>query len=255
MSERLAVAVSGFLGKMGREVVLAVQEAEDMVLVAGTDTSATSGLNEGFPTFSSVNEMLQAAKPRVMVDFTIPSAVYDNVNRALSAGVHCVVGTTGLTPSQRENLGQMAEENGVGLLIAPNFAVGAVLMMQFAKQAAKYFGGVEIVELHHNQKLDSPSGTALLTAQGIGDVWSRKGETADSGQPARGQECSGVQVHSVRLPGLVAHQEVLMGNPGELLTIRHDSMDRKCFMPGVLLAVREIVSRKGLVFGLENLLF
>lgn len=251
----LAVAVSGCLGRMGREVVLAVQGADDMFLVAGSDTTATREADAGFPMFQSAGEMLLGAKPQVMVDFTIPSSVYDNVSRALQAGVHCVVGTTGLSASERDELGKLAADHGVGLLIAPNFAVGAVLMMQFATQAAKYFSGVEIVELHHDQKLDSPSGTALLTAQGIGEVWSRKGGLSDQGQPARGQECSGVQVHSVRLPGLVAHQEVLMGNPGELLTIRHDSLDRKCFMPGVLLGVRQIISRKGLVYGLENLLF
>jgi 4-hydroxy-tetrahydrodipicolinate reductase len=194
-----------------------------------------------------------------MVDFTIPASAMGNIQAALEAGVSPVVGTTGLSPADVEQVRRWTGEAGVGALIAPNFAIGAVLMMQFAAQAAKYMPDAEIIELHHENKLDSPSGTAVMTAQKI--VAAR--ETAPRPEPSgtvekipggRGAVLEGVHIHSVRLPGYVAHQEVIFGGLGQTLTLRHDSMDRRSFMPGVILAVRKVRTLQGLTVGLEHLL-
>ncbi|MEI6913699.1 MAG: 4-hydroxy-tetrahydrodipicolinate reductase [Armatimonadota bacterium] len=250
----MRVAVCGYLGRMGSNVVEAVNGAQDMDYVGGADFLAEEGSSSAV-CVKTVDELLATAKPHVVVDFTIPSSVFENARKILGAGVHCVIGTTGLKQKQLDELDSLAKQNRVGVLVAPNFAVGAVLMMQFAKQAARHFQGVEIIELHHEKKLDSPSGTALMTAGKIAETWSGSVRAEDEGQVARGENASGIQIHSVRLPGLVAHQEVLFGNPGEALTIRHDSFDRKSFMPGVLLGVRRIREHQGVVFGLENFLF
>lgn len=253
MTEGIWVGVCGYAGRMGSHVVRAVEQADDMTFVGGADVAAVASEESGVVLTTSLEEMLREARPDVVVDFSVPDAVYANVSVVLEAGVHSVVGTTGLTEAQRDELGRIAEDSGVGVLVAPNFAVGAVLMMQFAREAAKYFSGVEIIELHHDRKLDAPSGTALMTAGKIAETW--QGASVGGAQEARGLDANGIRVHSVRLPGLVAHQEVLMGNPGESLTIRHDSFDRVSFMPGVLLGIRRIRERRGLVFGLENFLF
>lgn len=253
MSGLIRVGVSGLAGRMGSHVVDAVSAAPDMEFVGGADPARDDDVQGEVVLTRELDDFLSRVQPDVVVDFSVPAAVVENARKILAAGSHCVIGTTGISAEEREELGKAAEQNGVGVLVAPNFAVGAVLMMQFAAQAAKFFEGVEIVELHHEKKLDSPSGTALMTAEKIAQQW--EGTPGPDDGLARGQVSGGVHVHSVRLPGLVAHQEVLFGNPGEAFTIRHDSFDRKSFMGGVLLGVRKIREHKGLVFGLEHFLF
>lgn len=245
MEKRLAVAVCGALGSMGHFTCLAVANDADLLLTAAVDPAYQAGgeaFPEGCPHFASLNEALAAQAIDVMVDFTLPHAVKANVLAAVRAGVACVVGTTGLSPEDLRLVAAESEQHGVPVFVAPNFALGAVLMMQFAREAARYLDACEIVELHHPRKLDAPSGTAKRTAGLVEETWS-----------ARSRQSS-VPIHSVRLPGLVAHQEVIFGGLGETLTIRHDSLSRESFMPGVLLAVKRVRSLQGLVVGLENIL-
>lgn len=269
----IRVVVCGAAGRMGREVVRAVVEAEDTKLVAAVDRQeagkdagelATVG-TQNVLIESDLNAALTRTTPDVIVDFTVPDCVMDNLRAAFAHRISPVVGTTGLTPQHYEEIAALANETGTGALIAPNFAIGAVLMMQFAAQAARYLPDAEIIELHHDRKVDSPSGTALLTAQRIGEARREANvhpvepptglvEKAPGARGARNAITGDVPVHSVRLPGLVAHQEVIFGGPGQTLTIRHDSLDRRSFMPGVLLAVRKVRALNGLVIGLENLL-
>jgi 4-hydroxy-tetrahydrodipicolinate reductase len=236
------VAVLGAQGRMGSEVVRAVTAAADLDLG---------------PTFD-VGDVIDLAGADVVVDFTHPSTVMDNLKAAIDAGVHAVVGTTGFDEQRLAQLRSWLEGSTTGVLIAPNFGVAAVLMMQFAAQAARFFDSVEIVELHHPHKADAPSGTARRTAELIGEA--RAGmapmpdATTQSLEGARGAVVDGVHIHAVRMAGMVAHQEVILGGEGETLTLRHDSYDRASFMPGVLLGVREIGSRPGLTVGLEHLL-
>ena len=247
----IRVLVSGAAGRMGREVVRAVTAADGMEVVACVDPGATgvrveSGVNGAtLECRSGLAEVIAESEPDVMVDFTHPSVVEGNLRVALPLGVDCVVGTTGLSEEKLAELVELAPE-GTTLFFAPNFAIGAVLMMQFAEQAARYLPHVEVTELHHDQKADAPSGTAIRTARMIAAA--RRVAPASPGsetelpgmEGARGAVVDGVHVHSVRLPGLVAHQEVLFGGQGQTLTIRHDSIDRTSFMPGVVLAVREV---------------
>lgn len=266
----IRVMVCGAAGRMGREVVRAVTEAEDMQLVCavdihhvGEDAGALAGMEtQGVPIVSDVHTAIAQGQPEVMVDFSVHSAVLPNATAALKAGVSPVIGTTGLSSGELAEIERTAQEQGVGAFLAPNFAIGAVLMMRFCAQAARYFPDVEIIELHHEQKIDAPSGTAMLTAQRIAEA-RRSAETAPTPPPegafekapgARGGLVEGVRVHSVRLPGFVAHQEVIFGGLGQTLSLRHDSLDRRSFMPGVLLAIRKVRSLHGLVVGLENLL-
>jgi 4-hydroxy-tetrahydrodipicolinate reductase len=226
----LRVCVSGAAGRMGRSVVAAVGAEEDMQVAARVDPVLA-----GEPAcFRDLPAALAAGGIDVLVDFTRPEAVFDNAHAALVAGVHAVVGTTGLSAEQVEDLRALAEAGPANIVIAPNFAVGAVLMMRFAAEASRHMPRAEIVELHHDGKLDAPSGTALRTAAMM------EGE---------------VPIHSVRLPGLVAHQEVILGGLGETLTIRHDSLSREGFMPGVVMALRAVADRPGLTMGLEPILF
>jgi 4-hydroxy-tetrahydrodipicolinate reductase len=205
---------------------------------------------------SSLTDALTEASPDVAVDFTLPSAVMGNVRTALRAGVACVVGATGLTDENLEEVASLAEERKRPVFVAPNFAMGAVLMMQFAAQAARHLGSAEIVELHHEDKADAPSGTALRTARLMTSVTGSKFAEGGSGdgRPSRGLAQGPVHIHSVRLPGLVAHQEVIFGGLGETLTIRHDSTSHKSFMPGVLLAIRKVRGLRGVVVGLESIM-
>ncbi|MEE2885863.1 MAG: 4-hydroxy-tetrahydrodipicolinate reductase, partial [Planctomycetota bacterium] len=197
--------------------------------------------------------------PDVVVEFTVPEAVENNVRTVLSAGIPVVAGTTGLATDKAEELGRLAEGKGVGFLLAPNFAIGVILMQKFAREAVRHFDDVEILELHHDRKVDAPSGTALHTADQIAAAAERP---LNQGRPdqtelvdgARGGERNGIPVHSVRLPGLLAHQEVMFGGLGQVLTIRHDALDRQAFMPGVLLGIRSIREHRGLVDSLERLL-
>lgn len=242
----IPVAVLGADGRMGTEVCRAVSDADDLELVAALDVGWTAG---------------DLATAEVAVDFTHPDAVMDNLRRCIDAGVSAVVGTSGFDDARLATLrGWLAGAPAVSVLVAANFGIGAVLMMRFAAQAAPYFDSVEIVELHHPGKADAPSGTARATAARVAETRAAAGchpapdATSAALEGARGARVAGVPVHAVRLAGLVAHQEVLLGGHGETLTIRHDSLDRASFMPGVLLAVRQVRSRPGLTVGLEPLL-
>ena len=246
--EPIRVGVLGARGRMGSEVCRAVDAADDMELVAMVD--------DGDWLFNVAD-----AGAEVVVDFTTPDVVMDNLHWCVDQGINAVVGTSGFTPARLDRVRSWLEHKpDVGVMIAPNFAVGAVLMMEFAERAARFFDSVEIVEMHHPDKLDAPSGTALRTAELVAATREKAGRgpmpdaTKDELTGARGTEVNGVRVHSVRAAGLVAHQEVLLGTPGETLTIRHDSYERRSFMPGVLLAVRSVLHRPGLTVGLGELL-
>jgi 4-hydroxy-tetrahydrodipicolinate reductase len=240
------VGVFGARGRMGAEVCRAVQSARDLELVAAIDLG---------------DDREAAAAAEVIVDFTHPDAVMDNISWCVDHGIHTIVGTTGFTEERLEQLRRgLAAHQGVGVLIAPNFSIGAVLMMRFAEQAAPFYESAEVIELHHPDKADAPSGTAANTARRIAAV---RTEAALAEPPdatvqelpgARGAQVEGIRVHGVRLRGLVAHQEVLFGAEGETLTIRHDSLDRVSFMPGVLAAIRAISTRPGLTVGIESIL-
>ncbi len=241
------VAVFGARGRMGAEVCRAVEAADDLELVAAVDAGDPRDEVE--------------ARAQVVVDFTTPQVVIENIAWCLERGIHVVVGTSGFTPERLDRVRELvALANPTGVLIASNFSIGAVLMMKFAQLAAPFFESAEIVELHHPNKLDAPSGTARTTAEqiaaarvvaGLGAV---PDATVDDPDGARGAVVDGIHVHGVRLRGLVAHQEVLFGATGETLTIRHDSFDRVSFMPGVLTAVRAVGDRPGLTLGIDGLL-
>jgi 4-hydroxy-tetrahydrodipicolinate reductase len=240
------VGVLGARGRMGATVVKAVEGAGDMKVVAALDAGDD---------FSALSEA------QVVVDFTHPDAVMDNLKYLVEHDIHAVVGTTGFSEERLASLRALLEPKpSLGVLIAPNFALGAVLAMRFAAQAAKFYASAEIIELHHNRKADAPSGTAAHTARMIAAARAEAGVSPGSDATtseldgARGASVEDVRVHSVRLPGLVAHEEILFGGEGETLTIRHDSLDRTSFMPGVLLGIRTVVTRPGLTVGLENVL-
>jgi len=246
--EPIRVGVLGARGRMGTEVCRAVDLADDLELVAMVD--------DGEWLFNVAD-----AGADVVVDFTTPDVVMDHLHWCIDQGIHAVIGTSGFTEARLDRVRSwLAHKPELGVVVAPNFAVGAVLMMEFAARAARYFESVEIVELHHPKKLDAPSGTALHTAEMIAQAREAAGlpavpdATKDEYAGARGADVRGVRVHSLRATGLVAHQEVLFGTTGETLTIRHDSYDRKSFMPGVLLAVRAVSARPGLTVGLGALL-
>jgi 4-hydroxy-tetrahydrodipicolinate reductase len=238
--------VLGAKGKVGATIVDAIKAADDLTFTAGVD--AGDPLN-----------LLTDSQTEVVVDFTHPDVVMDNLRFLIEAGIHAVVGTTGFTDERVAQVKEwLAESPATAVLIAPNFAIGAVLSMQFAKQAARFFESVEVIELHHPHKADAPSGTAARTARLIAEA--RKGlppnpdATSTGLEGARGADVDGIPVHSIRLAGLVAHQEILFGTQGETLTIRHDSLDRTSFVPGVLLGVRHVHERPGLTLGIEPLL-
>jgi len=241
----IKVAVLGARGRMGSEVVKAVNEAKDLELVAQLDLGDSL-------------DSLVTSGAQVAVDFTTPDSVMANLEFLISKNIHAVIGTTGFDDARIAKIKSLLASSKSGVLIAPNFAIGAVLMMEFATKAARYFESAEIIELHHPNKVDAPSGTAARTAELMSAA--RK-EAASPAMPdatstslagARGATVGDIPVHSVRLRGLVAHQEVLLGGIGETLSIRHDSIDRVGFMPGVLLGVRQVVTHPGLTFGLEN---
>ena len=243
----IKVAVLGSRGRMGSEVVKAVKEAKDLELVAELD------LGDSLDT-------LVAQGAQVVVDFTTPDSVMANLEFVISKNIHAVIGTTGFDEARIAKIKSLLSTSKSGVLIAPNFAIGAVLMMEFATKAARYFESAEIIELHHPNKVDAPSGTAARTAELMSaarkeaKLSAMPDATTSSLPGARGATVGDVPVHSVRLRGLVAHQEVLLGGIGETLSIRHDSIDRVGFMPGVLLGVRQVVTHPGLTFGLENFL-
>ncbi|RYP85628.1 4-hydroxy-tetrahydrodipicolinate reductase [Nocardioides guangzhouensis] len=247
-SERLKVGVLGARGKVGSEICRAVEAADDVDLVAQIDA--------GDDLATLVESGVEA-----VVDFTHPDVVMDNLEFCVRHGIHAVVGTTGFDDERLERLrGWLADSPGTGVLVAPNFSIGAILMMRFAAVAAPFYESVEVVELHHPDKADAPSGTARRTAQLIAAARREAGSapmpdaTSSALDGARGADVDGVRVHGLRIRGMVAHQEVVLGGPGETLTIRHDSMDRASFAPGVLTGLRQITARPGLTVGLEELL-
>lgn len=290
----IRVIVTGACGKMGREVVRAVTSQPDLALVGAVDTAGRGELVRkvaGLPddgldlkVTDDLGALLMAQGADVLVDFTNASAAKANALAAVRAGVRPVVGTTGMSDPDVEEIARVVDEAGTAAVIAPNFAIGAVLLIHFCRMAARYLPEAEVIELHHAAKLDAPSGTALATARAIAAArraareegqWAgpaareaaasaAPGEVARAPRPSvatvekvagsRGGEVDGVRVHSVRLPGMVAHQEVIFGGPGQLLTVRHDSLSRESFMPGVLLAVRKVMESRGLTRGLEPLL-
>lgn len=269
----IPVIVNGAAGKMGREVVKAVATVGDMTLFGAVERSpefinvdagelAGCGALE-VPLTDDLQGMLALAGQEkqlgVMVDFTHPNSVYENVRSAIAYGIRPVVGTTGLSPEQIQDLAEFADKASIGCLIIPNFSIGMVLLQQAALSASQYFDHVEIIELHHNQKADAPSGTAIQTAQMLAEMGKSFNppivEESEKLQGARGSLADeGIRIHSIRLPGLIAHQEVIFGGPGQVYTLRHDTSDRACYMPGVLLAIRKVLELKSLVYGLEKIL-
>ena len=248
----IKVAVCGALGKMGREVVEAVTNADDMELVAKIDLM-------GEDSYKSIDEAKKAVDFDVVIDFTQPKSIYENAKYCLNNGIKIVIGTTGLKDEEITELEYLSQSRNTGCLIAPNFSTGAVLMMMFAKQASKYFDNAEIIELHHNQKKDAPSGTAIKTAKLMSEEKATfmKGncpevETIEGSRG--GTSYSDIKIHSVRMPGYIASQEVIFGSSGQIFKIRHDSMDRKCYMQGVLMATRHVVNANDFVYGLENIM-
>ena len=251
------VIIAGFKGKMGSTAVQMVKDDQELELAALLDPFAAEEEVDGVPVFRSKEDLI-GFEADVWVDFTTPKFAYENTRFALENGFAPVVGTTGFTPEEIQELTSLSEEKKLGGLIAPNFAIGAILLMHFAAQAAKYFPNLEIIELHHDKKKDAPSGTAVKTAELVSQARTSLQQGAADEEEliagARGAAFDGFRIHSVRLPGLVAHQEVIFGAQGEGLTIRHDSYDRISFMSGVNLAIKEVVKREKLVYGLEHLL-
>jgi len=244
----IKVAVLGSKGRMGAEVVKAITNASDLELVASIDQ------NDDF-------NIVKNSGAQVAVDFTTPDVVMKNLELLIESGISPVVGTTGFTEEKIAQLRKMLDtKNGVSLRLVPNFSIGAILMMRFAKAATKFYDSAEIIEYHHPQKVDAPSGTAIRTAQIIAEerkvnnLAKNPDATASEIPGARGSKIDGIPVHAVRMAGLVAHQEVIFGSLGETLTIRHDSFDRESFMPGVLLAIRNIAKKPGLTIGIDDLI-
>jgi len=257
----IRVVVHGASGRMGQEVTGAVCQEPDMQIVGAVDIKATQdylSLPGGLgtvPFSASLESILGSCPTEVVVDFTTAQATMPAVRTAAEHSVNMVIGTTGLTADNIKEIENLAKAHQIGAVVAPNFALGAVLMIHLAKVAAKYFDFAEIIELHHHLKADSPSGTALATAKAMSQAKGKpfstpQGKTSDS----RGGQVEGVTIHSVRLPGLLAHQEVLLGGAGQTLSIRHDTISRQCYMPGVILAIKEVAKHKGLIYGLDALL-
>ena len=259
----IRVGVVGAMGKMGQEVVKAVCDDDKLELVTAVDINQID--TEVCPPkevriMGDLKSAILMHKPDVMVDFTQPKYVFENAKICLENGVRPVIGTTGLSDEQIAELKTLAESKGLGYLIAPNFSTGAILMMMFAKQAARYFDNAEIIELHHNQKKDAPSGTAIKTALMMSEEGKMSFETGncpetETIQGARGgKSYSDIHIHSVRMPGYIASQEVIFGASGQILTIRHDSIDRQCYMAGVKLAIKYIAEHNEFIYGLEKIM-
>lgn len=265
-NETISIIVAGPRGKMGSETIRMIEETDHFQLVAAVD-SKNNGRRiadlDGLPSlevpvYDDLENCLGEVQADVLIDFTNPEAGRAHTEMALKNGVRPVVGTSGFSETDVKDLSRLAEETATGGIIAPSFAVGAVLMMKFSQLAAKFYPDVEIIEQHHDRKLDAPSGTAVKTAEMISEVRESKKQghpdESETLQGARGAEVDGMHIHSVRLPGLVAHQEVIFGGESETLKIRHDSMHRKSFMSGVRLAVETVTGLEVLVYGLDNIL-
>jgi len=263
----IKVCVVGALGKMGREVVKAVINAEDTELTAAVDIcgngqdigSLVQGKNNNIYVEADYLNAIKTKKPDIVIDFTQPSAIFEHTSNYIKNKVKSVIGTTGLNDNQIKELKELSKENNTGCLIAPNFSTGAVLLMMFSKMAAKYFSNAEIIELHHNQKKDAPSGTAIKTAKMMAEINSdfMKGNCPETEliKGARGANTdSNIHIHSVRMPGYIASQEVILGSQGQILTMRHDTMERSCYMDGVLLALRYLNDNNTFIYGLDNIM-
>ena len=259
----IKVVVQGASGRMGREIVNALCREPEMQVVGAVELEVKEDFlplpdkSATVPFSSNLDSILTGCQPDVLVDFTIARATMPAVRTAVKRGVNLVIGTTGLTAEELGEIDQLATAHKVGAVVAPNFALGAVLMIHLAKTAAKYLDYAEIIELHHHLKADAPSGTALSTARIMAAARGKPFcQPPEPKKPSasRGEQVEGVTIHSVRLLGLLAHQEVLLGGPGQTLSIRHDTISRECFIPGIMLAIKEVVKRQGLVYGLDTLL-
>lgn len=262
--KRIKVLVHGVLGRMGQEVLNAVCRDAELEAMAGVDIKAGKreltlpGGASSIPLFSNIESALGQTRPEVMVDFTTAEATMPSVRAAVNHKVALVIGTTGLAASDLSEIEKLCQKNKVGAVVAPNFAVAAVVMMHLAKMSARFFDYAEIIELHHEQKMDAPSGTAVATARDMvsarGKDFIRVPAKKEMVVGSRGGEIGGVSLHAVRMPGLLAHQEVILGAPGQTLRIRLDQINREAFMPGVTMAIKKVVELKDAVFGLDKLL-
>jgi 4-hydroxy-tetrahydrodipicolinate reductase len=260
-TELVGVVVHGAAGRVGQEVVKAVCQDPATRLVGAVDIKipgAVLVLPDGgtVPFSTDFKAIIDQCQPDVVVDFSVPKASMPAVRIAAKAGVNMVIGTTGFSAAELEEMKMLAGANEIGIVAAPNFALGAVLMMHLAKIAGKFMDHAEIIELHHDKKLDAPSGTSLLTAKAMAEARGKAFLPPSAGErtESRGQDVSGISIHSIRMPGLMAHQEVLFGAAGQTLSIRHDTINRECYMPGVMLAVKAVVKQKGFIYGLDKLL-
>ena len=269
MVKDIKVLVCGAAGKMGQAVVRAVSSEAGFKLVGAVDRSSNPNIGKDIGTLCGIDELkvnltsnlkeaLTKIHPDVMVDFTMPEIVFVNAEMALKSGVRVVIGTTGMTKDDISELSKLSKQNSTGAIVAPNFALGAILMMKFAKDAGKYFAHAEIIEYHHDKKLDAPSGTSIKSAELMEEARKEFGRDSVKGKEtikgARGATASGnIHIHSIRIPGVIANQEIIMGMTGQALTIRHDTYDRTAFMPGVLMAVKKVMEIDNLIYGLENI--
>lgn len=241
MQHKIKILVNGAYGRMGQETVKAIEKDPALELIA------KNGSND------NLESVIQSVKPQIVIDFTIPNTAFKNAKIIIENNIHPVIGTTGLTSQEIQDLQSMSKQKQLGGIIAPNFSIGAILMMKMSEMAAKFFNHVEIIEMHHENKKDAPSGTAIKTAEMIAAV--NQIENFNPDFQARGLAKQNIQIHSLRLPGFVANQQVIFGNLGETLTIKHDTIDRQCFMPGVILACKKVIELKELVNGLDKILF
>jgi 4-hydroxy-tetrahydrodipicolinate reductase len=261
--EKIKVVVHGASGRVGQEVVKAVSQEPGMQMVGAVDLKASAPelvLPEGagkVPFSTDFKAIITTCRPDVVVDFTVAKAAMPAVRVAAGQGVNMVIGTTGFSADELGEIERLARSKNIGIVVAPNFALGAVLMIHLAKIAGKFFDHAEIIELHHDRKLDAPSGTAASTARAMAEA---KGKAflppaaPGAASVSRGETSGGINIHSVRLPGLMAHQEVIFGGAGQTLSIRHDTINRECYTPGVILAIKEVAKRQGFIYGLDNLL-
>ncbi|MFC2034680.1 4-hydroxy-tetrahydrodipicolinate reductase [Chloroflexota bacterium] len=259
----IRVVVRGALGRVGREVLSALCRETETEVVGAVELQVSEdylSLPDGsgtIPFSSNLDHILDQCQPGVLVDFTTAQAAMPAVRIAAKQGVNLVIGTTGLTAGELGEIERLSTACKIGIVVAPNFTLGAVLMMHISKIVAKYLDYAEIIEMHHHLKADSPSGTALATAKAMSQARGKpfyRSPEQEKVSDSRGKQVDGVAIHSVRLPGLMAHQEVILGAPGQTLSIRHDTINRECYMPGVILAVKEVVERQGLIYGLDALL-
>jgi len=260
----ITVVVHGALGKMGREVTAAICRDPDLDMVGAVDIQAIQehlalpNTSRRVPLSSNLNSLLQNCHPQVLVDFTIAEASMSAARIATKQGVNLVIGTTGLSDDNIREIDQLSKANKVGAVVAPNFALGAAVLLHLATTAARFFDHAEIIELHHHEKADAPSGTALATARAMlqsrGKPFIYSPTKKENLSGSRGGQIDGVAIHSIRLPGLMASQEVILGAPGQTLSLHHNIINRECYMPGVILAIKEVVKRQGLVYSLDSLL-